>query len=44
VALKQFWKVLPAEARQQVLATLSRMVATHLAAANPGREVGHDRH
>jgi hypothetical protein len=44
VPLKQFWKVLPAEVRQQVLAILSRMVATHLAAASPGREVSHDRH
>jgi hypothetical protein len=44
MALKQFWKVLPAHVRQQTLATLGRMVAAHLFEASADREVGHDRH
>jgi hypothetical protein len=44
VALKQFWTVLPMEARQRTLAALSRMVARHLEQPIGREEVGHDRH
>jgi hypothetical protein len=43
VALRQFWNVLPAEARRRTLATLSRIVAEHLPTLASSQEVGHDR-
>jgi hypothetical protein len=44
VPLNQFWKVLPAQSRRQVLVTLSRIVAEHLPKPQTRREVNHDRY